>query len=905
MSQDSTSSYPRQTNNFCLTPFPTVSSDPQSHSISRLQSISFHQTTGTVPTSQFYNVSHNTPYPPYEAHPFASGPPSSHLAPSSQRLHHNLSASHLSRVDDGPSGYFGDTTAPVGEDFSRKRKATDGLAESRLATRQRQMVTIDPPGPYASAGEIISNETPDNETLSTSKNTLYISDVGPSSFRSAPIDSSHQSCVSPTKSITKETRQTDTATDLWNFVFGSQQQEEPESLRSMDHKTRFTSKPKTELYPFIGCSICKQDGIWKAWKNSNGCNKHIRRHLINKHKARYVAEVREKGLKNADSVPSTTSMESGKGKAIDGSSMNLPAKAGLEHYLARWVSANGHAIYSMECPEFLGLIQYIDREYMSVKDLPSRARLEGTIAQEASRSRDKLIYNLTHSSGGISITYDTRSDGHFGGFSAVTVHWCAESPAGDLTIHSELATLEYVRGPCSWDTLGKQFQKIFGPTVLKKITTVSREADTFVMDGCICKNTHCDLQGDKHLDCFSRALNFRILDALEKIKLPWTARKFTENRHSSESLDDDSSANSITIVDALCRSQVFVQACQRVQVGLTDQIIPLRELSQALVSHDYENWGSILFVIDRLLEMKSTLSTISKNASDYVKKISLSDREWSTLEDTRELLDIIRQTQLSLDFGHYEAIIHTIQTCYNLRDKLLTLRQKAPLLEECIDHLVQGDFRPWEPNYNNYIFFALIINPTVKFSNFTNERNWDKDDIDLIKESFVSLMMEKHCMAKRYTDSQEPNESHNTTGESESDDQAVVEAELSKYLEAGIEVLTSRFNLLTFWKASKETYPNIYAIVLDCLPMQVNSISIARILWTSEHTYALRGGQISFQTFERLQRLKFSGGNVRLHDTVWGHLETEDAFKSELPAYKCPLDSVLRPLFHSENTPLI
>ncbi|KAK7685868.1 hypothetical protein QCA50_011215 [Cerrena zonata] len=137
---------------------------------------------------------------------------------------------------------------------------------------------------------------------------------------------------------------------------------------------------------------------------------------------------------------------------------------------------------------------------------------------------------------------------------------------------------------------------------------------------------------------------------------------------------------------------------------------------------------------------------------------------------------------------------------------------------------------------------------------------------------------------------------HDKTDDSESDYKARVETELSRYLDVGLEVPTSRFNLLAFWKASRETYPNIYAIALDCLPMQPVAVSCERIFSRSEHTDALRDGRMSFRTFETLQRLKFSGGKVRLHDTVWSNLDIEEAFTSYRPAHKYTLDTLLNAL---------
>ena len=76
-------------------------------------------------------------------------------------------------------------------------------------------------------------------------------------------------------------------------------------------------------------------------------------------------------------------------------------------------------------------------------------------------------------------------------------------------------------------------------------------------------------------------------------------------------------------------------------------------------------------------------------------------------------------------------------------------------------------------------------------------------------------------------------------------------------------------------------YPNLYTIALDVLPFQSFAVSVERIFSASPETHALFEGTMSFQTFEALQRLKFTSSlrNVDIRDTAWGHLDTSDALK--------------------------
>lgn len=195
-------------------------------------------------------------------HSFAPVSPTSHIDTRSQDFYCDPSLSHVSYPIGGPSNYFDNTTAPVDGDSSHKRKSTDDPAESRPTIRQRQMTTpstIVRSQPYITTSQG-TREAPDIRIHAPSTHTGTLSHTpgsGPSTLQPTTILSSDQSRLSCMHSDAKETRPNDSATDLWHFVFGSQQQDEPEDLHSISHQTKFTTKPKTNLYPFIGCRICK------------------------------------------------------------------------------------------------------------------------------------------------------------------------------------------------------------------------------------------------------------------------------------------------------------------------------------------------------------------------------------------------------------------------------------------------------------------------------------------------------------------------------------------------------------------------------------------------------------------------------------------------------------------------
>ena len=84
-------------------------------------------------------------------------------------------------------------------------------------------------------------------------------------------------------------------------------------------------------------------------------------------------------------------------------------------------------------------------------------------------------------------------------------------------------------------------------------------------------------------------------------------------------------------------------------------------------------------------------------------------------------------------------------------------------------------------------------------------------------------------------------------------------------------------------QTSQGTYPHLYRVALDLMPLQVERVSCKRIFSTSEHTKALLDGRISLNQFETLERIKYSSGKACLQDIVWKNLEREDKVKGTLP----------------------
>ncbi|KIK29766.1 hypothetical protein PISMIDRAFT_88716 [Pisolithus microcarpus 441] len=101
-----------------------------------------------------------------------------------------------------------------------------------------------------------------------------------------------------------------------------------------------------------------------------------------------------------------------------------------------------------------------------------------------------------------------------------------------------------------------------------------------------------------------------------------------------------------------------------------------------------------------------------------------------------------------------------------------------------------------------------------------------------------------------------------------------VDQEFSAYVTASISPLGS--DPLSFWQLSHTTYPTIFRIAMDYLPIQASSVPCERVFSSSSETTTKRRNHISPILMEALQMLKFFLKKERLDFSKgWGVLQKD------------------------------
>ncbi|OJT10844.1 hypothetical protein TRAPUB_12620 [Trametes pubescens] len=90
----------------------------------------------------------------------------------------------------------------------------------------------------------------------------------------------------------------------------------------------------------------------------------------------------------------------------------------------------------------------------------------------------------------------------------------------------------------------------------------------------------------------------------------------------------------------------------------------------------------------------------------------------------------------------------------------------------------------------------------------------------------------------------------------DAEDAAIVDAELTGYIEEGLS--SQDVDLLTYWDTHSKTFPDLFRVALDILPVPASSVASERVFSSSKETDTLRRTGLDAAMMEILQVLKYA-----------------------------------------------
>ncbi|KIK79366.1 hypothetical protein PAXRUDRAFT_161451 [Paxillus rubicundulus Ve08.2h10] len=357
------------------------------------------------------------------------------------------------------------------------------------------------------------------------------------------------------------------------------------------------------------------------------------------------------------------------------------------------------------------------------------------------------------------------------------------------------------------------------------------------------------------------------------------------------------------------------------------------DLRDVTLLHDVvTRWSSIYLMIDRLLELyPASLRNLWKH--------ELNDLQLKVLADIRHYLAFFRIVQEEVSAEKTPTLSIVLPLYEKLIQHLKDAKTLLPHLAHAIDKSVRKlDEYLAESRKTQVYALPIILNPTLKFTWI--EDHWTEGETKAVQEwirnshvresqpaapippataaavnsPFPQLPTASHAAHAQnrrlsglerlsrslssgsITSSTSPSPSPPTPQERAAIEQRwaeqdvlAVDLELKKYRAAGVvnrdEALTD-FDILVYWQAHKHTFPLLYRIALDMLPIQASTVPCERVFSSGKDTDTARQNSLSPNTMEILQILKFAFRGERLSfengwcDSEQGLLITEQEEQS-------------------------
>lgn len=241
-------------------------------------------------------------------------------------------------------------------------------------------------------------------------------------------------------------------------------------------------------------------------------------------------------------------------------------------------------------------------------------------------------------------------------------------------------------------------------------------------------------------------------------------------------------------------------------------------------------WNSTFQMIERAAYLKAPLRGLCSNEKKLHKYI-MNEREWAELNILQKLLQKFHRATLLMSMERHPTICSYLPTLNWLLESLETFIEEHPgsLAQAAKNGLMK--LKKYDDQLkmksSNIPYIAIFLNPSLKMSYF-KEHGYSKPELREIQKS-ISDMFEKTYGAQPMSRVNE------NTDESLSDEflehmhkrTANREPkEFQKYLHFPLS--NAKVNVLEYWKAQKEEFPNLTNMAQDYLAVQSSSVAVER-----------------------------------------------------------------------------
>jgi hypothetical protein len=574
--------------------------------------------------------------------------------------------------------------------------------------------------------------------------------------------------------------------------------------------------------------------------------------------------------------------------------------------LINFVVADDQSINVIECREFRDLLLLL-RSDLQDRDIPHRTKLRETIIEAWESHFKALKLDLADAVGKVSFTADLWSDKNLRSYICITAHWIARNKRSkQLELKTALIAFHNVTGKHDGANLAAVVLQLLdraGITALIGWFTLDNASnnDTFVSSlEALLKARDIDFCAvENRIMCFAHIINIccqhlvehftntALVDPVEDFVAAERPREPGAQTF-EEAVKRDPIALGRVVVRKIRSSgqrrehfkSIIVEGNNKGHFTLPDGnpiTVPLLQLLRDVKTR----WDSIYYMINRLRILRSAIdSFLSSPVNKDLQTLRLTDVEWNTLQDIEAILAVPHAAQQTMSKEATPVLSGSIPAFEMFMSSWEQLADKIPRLKPFIDEGLTWALKYYERmDRTDAYIIAMIINPSVRTSWL--KKHWGTEWLEQAENTFRDLMHLYRDRAKpaapdevnpstpavasveawQTLDSQYGLVDMFDTAE-ETGKLATVDEEYDAYVKGPLSKPGT--NLLQFWSMSDSTFPTIYSIAMDYLPIQASSVLSERVFSSSAETDTHKRNRIHPLLMEALQMLKFGLKKSRL-----------------------------------------
>ncbi|CAG8728091.1 13277_t:CDS:2, partial [Acaulospora colombiana] len=267
--------------------------------------------------------------------------------------------------------------------------------------------------------------------------------------------------------------------------------------------------------------IVLKNRSWTVWQNGGGTLSNIPRHIASNHKElAHQLGLSSKGSRlGGDTMPPAFNLETAVEKMIT------------------WIISDDQAMQVVESQEFREMIKAFNPTLID-GDIPGRGTIRHRILTRYKQDRQELKQQLKDALGRISLTADLWSSSTMKSFMAVTVHWTARMPDGELTLKTALGGFRYIRDKHDGHNIATHLVKILEELdILNRVGAITLDnassndsAMSYLKDFFQARGVEFNCK-QQRVWCFSHVINIAVQELLAVLPEPdkFQLRHITDN----------------------------------------------------------------------------------------------------------------------------------------------------------------------------------------------------------------------------------------------------------------------------------------------------------------------------------------------------------------------------------------